>query len=276
MDDYRAARPIFDRDAGSERFFDEGMSVEATPKPRFKTLAAFCAEYVPLAYSVEPILRSGSLYTLTARTGAGKTAWIIMCALAVATGRSDILGMEVEQRRVVLMTFENPDDLRMRLMIAAYLFRIDLQEISHWLMVLDHKAKPEEIRPELAKMSRAGEFGILFIDTFAAFFDGDDVNDNVQAGNFMRRLRPWTQLPGLPTVLVAAHPVKNAAEDNLLPYGGGAILNEVDANLSLWRTPGTPVSTLHWQGKIRGLEFDPIPYRVETASSPDVLDAKGR
>ena len=42
------------------------------------------------------------------------------------------------------------------------------------------------------------------------------------AGDFMRRLRPATQIEGLPAVLVAAHPVKNAADDNLVPYGSGA------------------------------------------------------
>ena len=43
---------------------DEG----ATPA-RFKTVAAFCTEYVPISHVVEPFIRSSSLYTLTARTG---------------------------------------------------------------------------------------------------------------------------------------------------------------------------------------------------------------
>jgi hypothetical protein len=33
---------------------------------------------------------------------------------------------------------------------------------------------------------------------------------------------------------------------------------------------------LHWHGKLRGLEFAPLPFRIETACSPDVLDVKGR
>jgi hypothetical protein len=56
---------------------------------RFKTVSAFCAEYIPLAYVIEGIVRSGSLYTLTAKTGSGKTALAVMAALAVATGRQD-------------------------------------------------------------------------------------------------------------------------------------------------------------------------------------------
>jgi AAA domain len=56
------------------------------PPLRFKSASAFCAEYVPLAYIIEGLLRSSSLYALTAKTGAGKTAFNIIVALAVATG----------------------------------------------------------------------------------------------------------------------------------------------------------------------------------------------
>ena len=114
------------------------------------------------------------------------------------------------------------------------------------------------------------------IDTLAAFFDGADMNDNVQGGEFMRRLRPLTRINGLPSVIVSAHPVKNAAADNLVPDGGGAILNEVDGNLTLAQREGTGLTALHWQGKLRGVEFTPALFRIEIASCPDVLDVKGR
>jgi hypothetical protein len=53
-------------------------------------------------------------------------------------------------------------------------------------------------------------------------------------------------------------------------------LNEVDGNLTLWRKPDTATVHLHWQGKLRGLEFTPQPFRFEIVGSPDILDAKGR
>jgi hypothetical protein len=87
----------------------------------------------------------------------------------------------------------------------------------------------------------------------------------------MRRLRPLTKIGGLPTVVVAAHPIKNAAEDNLLPYGSGAILNEVDGNLTLWKQPATGFVSLHWQGKLRGIDFEPVMFRFEEASSHDAF-----
>ena len=81
------------------------------PAAMLKTAAEFCAEYAPLSYAIEPIVRSRSLYTLTAKTGAGKTALMVAAGLAVPTGRSDILGAAVEQGRVAYCAFENPDDV---------------------------------------------------------------------------------------------------------------------------------------------------------------------
>jgi hypothetical protein len=107
------------------------------PPASFKTAQDFCAEFVPPSYAIEPIVRSGSLYTVTARTGSGKTAFLITTALAVATGRPDVLGREVTRGRVAYIAAENPDDLRMRLMVAAWQFNIDLSEICHNLLIMD-------------------------------------------------------------------------------------------------------------------------------------------
>ncbi len=264
---------------GPERFDNVLDRVEAAPaRVPLKRLDAFLAEYEPLEYALEPIVRTGSLYTLTARTGAGKTAWLISVALALATGRKDILGLDVELGRVALLTFENPDDVRMRLKVSSFFLSVDVREIVDRLLILDVRVKPEEALVELEAAARKAPLRLVLIDTLAAFFDGDNINDNVQGGGFMRRLRPITRLPGRPAVVVAAHPVKNAPQDNLLPYGGGAILNEVDGNLTLWRRSDGPagIVELHWQGKLRGLEFNPIPFRFEITSSPEVVDAKGR
>lgn len=255
-----------------------GLRPPPEPEPRlaFKTAASFSAEYVPLSYAIEPIIRSSSLYTLTARTGAGKTAFNVVAAMAVATGRADILGREVCKGRVAYLACENPDDIRMRLKIAAWVLGVDLDAVGPDLMILDARAKPEAVHAELLRLAKDQPFALVIVDTLAAFFDGDNINDAVQGGQFMRRLRPLTQIPGLPAVIVAAHPVKNAGEDNLVPYGSGAILNEVDGNLTLWKKPETGTVQLHWAGKLRGLEFQPALFRFELHGCPDILDAKGR
>ncbi|KAF0134888.1 MAG: ATPase [Methylocystaceae bacterium] len=259
------------------RDFDERIHVEQPATPlKFKSAAAFVREYVPLAYTIEPLLRSSSLYTLTAKTGAGKTAFLIVAALAVASGRADVLGREVHKGRVAYIACENPDDIRMRLMIAAYVLNVDLREIGDKILILDRREKPEAIHTTLAQLAEHEQFALVIVDTLAALFDGDDINNAVQGGNFMRRLRPLTQIAGKPSVIVAAHPVKNAAEDNLVPCGSGAILNEVDGNLTLWKKPDSGLVSLHWQGKLRGLEFEPATFRFEITGCPEILDAKGR
>ena len=58
------------------------------PKPNFRTLADFISEFRPISYAVAGLMREGSLYTLTGRTGEGKTALLVKLALAVATGRA--------------------------------------------------------------------------------------------------------------------------------------------------------------------------------------------
>lgn len=242
----------------------------------FKSAATFCGEYVPLNYTIEGIMRSASLYALTARTGAGKTALNVVAALAVATGRQDILNREVATGRVAYLACENPDDIRMRFKIAAFIFNISLEELSDRIIILERCEKPEAVLVELQRLSEQEPFALVIVDTLAAFFDGDNINDAVQGGQFMRRLRPLTQIAGLPSVIVAAHPVKNASEEALVPYGSGAILNEVDGNLTLWKKLDTGIVSLHWQGKLRGLEFQPVPFRFEVTGCPDILDAKGR
>ena len=203
-----------------------GNRKAAGSRLKFRSAAAFVAEYIPLSYAIEGIVRSSSLYTLTARTGAGKTAFLIVAALAVATGRADIIGREVHHGRVAYVACENPDDIRMRLKIAAFLLNVDLDAIGDDLVIHDRRSKPEAVHAELEKLAGEKLFALVIVDTLAAFFDGDNINDNVQGGQFMRRLHPLTQIAGLPSVIVAAHPVKNASEEALVPYGGGAILSE--------------------------------------------------
>ncbi len=253
----------------------QALSEAGRPRPQaFHDLASFIGAYEPLSYFVEGVVRSGSLYTLTGKTGHGKTGLLCSAAFGVADGKPEIIGRDVVPARVAYLAVENADDIRMRLAITAYRFNIDVEKLASRIMVLDRRMKPEEIAAELIKLSEPEPFGLIIVDTLAALFDGKDINDAVQGGEFMRRLRPLTKLPGLPSAIVAAHPVKGASADQLVPYGSGAILNEVDGNLTLWKSRG--IASLHWQGKLRGLDFDPLAFKFDACGSPDLLDAKGR
>jgi hypothetical protein len=128
----------------------------------------------------------------------------------------------------------------------------------------------ERIRADVEKIGGAD---MIVVDTSAAYFHGDDENSNTQLGGHARTLRKLTELPGKPAVYAACHPVKNADPSNLLPRGGGAFIAEVDGNLTL--NKGDTVK-MHWQGKHRGPDFEPIHFELKTVTAPSLVDSKGR
>jgi AAA domain-containing protein len=238
-------------------------------RPNFRTLAEFCAEFRPVSYAVAGLMREGSLYTLTGRTGEGKTAFLVILALAIAAGDGlKLIGRKVKQGRVAFCTAENPDDLRMRLMIACSIFNIDPAIIGRDMLISDNRVAPEDIAGWIKERNEA--FTLIVVDTWQAYFDGRDANNNAEAVSFTRRFRPLATGNGQPTVVIAAHPPKQAGDDNLLPYGGGGTLNEVDGNFTM-RIDENGLYCLHWLGKIRGLPFDLLHFRVDRMDSPDVV-----
>src|SRR5262249_19387606 len=124
------------------------------------------------------------------------------------------------------------------------------------------------------EIEAVGGIALAVTDTSAAYFEGDDENNNVQAGAHARMFRSLVDLPGGPCVLVNCHPVKNAGNDNLIPRGGGAFIAEVDGNLTA-RNDGSTVQ-LHWQGKFRGPDFAPLSFQLHTVTHERLRDSKGR
>jgi hypothetical protein len=227
----------------------------------------------PLHYTIDGIVERGRIYTLTGPTNAGKTAFCTMAALAVARRRRDILNLGVERGRVLYLAIENSEDTVSRFEIAQHFHGINDFQLRD-LFIITVKATPEGVLAALERLSRSGEFALVVVDTLAAYFDGTDMNDNVAAGNFIRRLRALSTVLGKPAVLVPAHPTKGADRGSLIPYGAGAIVNEVDGNLTLWRTQDS--CELHHQTKLRGPYFPPVLFRFQEYGCDDVLDAKGR
>jgi predicted transcriptional regulator len=241
-------------------------------KPLILSSAQFVAGFRPPEYLINGIVQQSYLYSLTARTGHGKTAVGMYMAQSVARGVK-FHNHDVKQGAVLFLAGENPDDVRARYLVLADHHRFDPTDVPFHFIdgVIDLASNMARIREEA---ERIPNLSLVIVDTAAAYFRGDDGNNNVQQGEFARLLRQLTFLAGKPAVVVPCHPVKNAAKDNLLPVGGGAFLNEVDGNLTLWGN-AEKQTTLHWQGKFRGPEFEPMPFEMRTVECARVVDANG-
>jgi hypothetical protein len=244
------------------------------PLPLILTAKEFVAGFTPPAYLVDGVLQRGYLYSLTARTGHGKTAVALYIAQCIARGH-DMHGCPVKGGTVLFCAGENPDDIRARFLVLAkfYGFDPELIKIRFISGVISFTERLAQIRAEAALID---DLVLVIVDTAAAYFQGDETNSNSQQGAYARVLRELTfLLPSKPAAIVCCHPVKNASRDNLIPMGGSAFLNEVDGNLTLWANSEKQTS-LHWLGKFRGPEFDPMGFEVKTALSDRVKDAEGR
>lgn len=249
------------------------------PKPKLLSKAKFLAGYVAPDYVVDGILQRRFVYSLTAKTGDGKTAVALLIAEAVAARdrRNAFIGPHaVDKGNVIYFAGENPDDLRNRMIASDHLAGHD--RARDRISVIAGTFSIDEMRAECEAQAATlpgGKIDLIVVDTSAAYFLGDDENNNPQMGAHARKLRTPTTLPGGPCVLVLCHPTKNATEQSaLLPRGGGAFIAEVDGNLTLWRTDET--TELWHAGKLRGPGFEPISFRLEKVLCPALVDTKGR
>jgi hypothetical protein len=257
---------------------EASFGATAAPKsaPLILTSAEFVAGFVPPDYLVDGLLQKRYIYSMTAPTGRGKSCIVLLIALIISMGWK-LAGRDVEKGKVLYFAGENPDDVRMRWIKLCEQYDIDPDVVQVCFLAgnppLSNAAVKQQITDEAAKH---GPFDLIIVDTSAAYFEGDNENDNVQAGNHARMLRSLGQLPGGPTVLVTCHPTKNTDPENILPRGGGAFLNEVDGNLVVIGETGSMSVEVHWHGKFRGVDFAPIPFELIQSTSPKLVDKKGR
>lgn len=234
---------------------------------------AFTAAFVAPEYLIDGVVQRGRLYTLTAPTGSGKTAVMLYASTAISTAGTLFCDREVEHGDVMFLAGENPDDVRARVIATMEFYGIPAEKCR-----LHFVAGTFSIRADMEKLRQQAEslpnLVLVVVDTFAAYFDGEDENSNTQALDFARVVRQITQFPGKPAVIMPAHPVKNATRDNLSPKGGSSLLNEVDGNLTLWNDGG--ILSMHWQGKFRGADFEPLRFELERRETPLLKDSKGR
>ena len=150
-------------------------------------------------------------------------------------------------------------------------FDVDMIPVHFMPGIFDVAAQWQQIEKKATALG-----GVVFVavDTAPAYFTGDEENSNTQLGAHARKLRTLTTLPGRPTVIANCHPTKSANSDSLVPRGGGAFLGEVDGNLTSVREDR--IVRLHWAGKIRGPDFEAVPFELVTIRTPRLVDSKGR
>lgn len=275
MIDRTRSNPKFQEDEPRKAFdFDSGPAAKPGARPtwQIQTAADFTADFVSPEFIIDGVVQRGRLYTLTAPTGSGKTAVMLYAATSLATGTA-FCDLEVEHGDVLFMAGENPDDVRARAIATMEFYGIKPDECRiHFVAgTFSIRADMARLKEEAAKLPN---LMLVVIDTFAAYFDGDDENSNAQALDFARVVRSLADLPSKPAVIMPAHPVKNASRQNLAPKGGSSLVNEVDGNLTLWNDEG--MLTLHWQVKFRGADFEPLKFELQKYQSEKLKDRKGR
>jgi len=249
--------------------------------PRIVGARTFLQNFKPPETIIDglPVTRGG-VVCLTGQTGHGKTT--LATALQVCLKRKiPFAGREVTQGSVLVLAGENPDDYAMHLLATTQHMGVTPGDLSSpvdstglfivpgtfdVLQQLDHV--------DHILSGQVDDVVAVFVDTSAAFYTGDDENDNVAMRRHASILRELTTLPGKPTVFVLCHPTKGATKENLTPRGGGAFLAEVDSNLTVWKDEAGVV-TLHHTPKIRGAGFDPIRFELVGVELQGHKDCRG-
>jgi hypothetical protein len=126
-----------------------------------------------------------------------------------------------------------------------------------------------------AKMEAMPDLKLVIVDSLQAFFEGDNDNDNAQMVEMAHALRGLCQTSQRPAMLIIAHPAgKVPSKDNIVPRGGGAFLNEIDGNLTVWSQDASQ-QTLHHSQKFRGAGFDPMEFVMQIHEFAHLTDVHG-
>jgi hypothetical protein len=262
----------YDAEGGPKAANGKGKHTEQ-PRTRGRILAGaeFIKRHVPPVWLIDGIVQRSRLYACTSLTGHGKTAVWLFNGCMIQAGRM-IGNLEVYKGNVLFLAGENPCDLEARMIGMARVYNLPADQLPY---ILPGSFPLTEDEAEAFKRDIDAinvPLSLIIGDTASSFFPGDDENSNVQSGGYARTLRTFSECKGSPAIVVLSHPTKGATRASLLPRGGGAFLNELDGNLTLWSESQGEVTELHWCGKIRGPDFSPFGYRlrpVETGLSDE-------
>jgi hypothetical protein len=253
----------------AEQPHGEGVSSGTEPPPRGEKRGSsgpllidatvWLDQAQPMEWIIDGLIQRGQLYAMTAITNHGKTAIGLLMAMAVAAGRQ-FAQRDILPGKVLILCGENPDGFRTRLDATLDHMGLERTDIAGRVVVLPQALPLAGCAEQILEEARAGQgdYSLVLVDTSISYYSGDDEDDNLQARTHAWHLRALAELPGRPAIIANCHPTKSADRDTLLPRGGGAFLNEIDTNLTVFAEGET--AHLHWHRKKRGPDFDPIPF----------------
>jgi hypothetical protein len=259
----RLAVPAVPAPLEQEQNTERNGTEQAKPKRESPALiedvGAWLSAGQPQEWIVDGLIQRGNLYAMTAVTNHGKTAIALLMGLSVATGKM-FGGRVVRAGKVLILCGENPDGFRTRLNATLEHLGLEVGDVNGIVEVIPRALPLAAVVDRILVEARArgGEYVMVIVDTSISYFSGDNEDDNLQARTHAWNLRALSQLPGSPAIIANTHPTKSATKDTLTPRGGGAFLNEIDTNLTVWSEG--EVATLHWHYKKRGPDFDPMPF----------------
>lgn len=256
---------------------DEPQKVEVTPQTivdfKIDSSEDFVSDMEPLEYLIDGILPRGVVYSLTGHAGHGKTTLALQFALSVATG-SDFHDKATSAGQVLILAGENPYNVKWQYAAALAARNMEAKEAD--IHFVQGRFSIEEWTDVLqAKMQAMPNLKLVIVDSLQAFFEGDNDNDNSQMVTMAHKMRQMVKIPTRPALVVIAHPAgKVASKDNLVPRGGGAFLNEIDGNLTVWSQDSSQQS-LHHSQKFRGAGFDPLEWVMQLHEFDHLCDIHG-
>lgn len=248
------------------------LDVEQAP-PLFVDIVDFIKSIRPPEWLVDGVIQRSYLYGLTAPMNHGKTALAAHLAVMVAIGGT-FADSTCAPGRVIYLAGENPDDFKLRLAAACQSNGVQLDEIAGRVTIMPFASGLNGYIADIRKELEGNPAALVIIDTSVAYFSYKDENSNVDIRLHAQDMRSLIDTDGRPAVVCLCHPVKNAGQDNIIPRGGSAFINELDCNLTLWKD-GDDVCALH-HNKLRGPSFNPIQFRLVPCVLNGVLDTKGR
>lgn len=235
--------------------------------------ATFLSDLRPLEYLIDGLLPVGVTYSLTGHAGHGKTTLALQFALCVALGQ--MFGTrETSQGAVLIFAGENPYNVKWQYAAALAARGLKPEDVPIYFVQgrFSIKEWSEVVR---SKMETIPNLKLVIVDSLQAFFEGDNDNDNSQMVEMAHKMRALCDIERRPAQLIIAHPAgKTPSKDNLVPRGGGAFLNEIDGNLTVWSQDASQ-QTLHHSQKFRGAGFDPMEWVMQVHEFDHLADIHG-